>query len=84
MDYFTCTHHSNMDTVDRLHPEDLAQAAVVEAIFLYNTAQRDAMMPHEPFPHPENDRRRAEPIPAIFPNAIPPPDDGRPGAPPAE
>jgi hypothetical protein len=32
---------------------DLEQAAVVEAIFLWNTSQREAMMPRKPFPHPE-------------------------------
>ncbi|MBE7181010.1 MAG: M20/M25/M40 family metallo-hydrolase, partial [Terriglobus roseus] len=38
MDYETRTHHSDMDTVDRLHEFDLEQGAVLEAIFLYNTA----------------------------------------------
>ena len=56
MDYETRTHHSDMDTVDRLHPLDLEQAAVVEAIFLYNTSQREEMMPRKPFPHPELER----------------------------
>ncbi len=50
LDYETRTHHSDMDTVDRLHAADLAQAAVVEAIFIYNTSERDAMMPRKPFP----------------------------------
>ncbi len=44
-------------TVDRLHQADLEQAAVVEAIFLWNTSQRDAMMPRKPFPHPELDQK---------------------------
>ncbi len=69
MDYETRTHHSDMDTYDRLHAFDLEQAAVVEAIFLYNTAQRDEMMPRKPFPHPENDRQRSAPIKGIYPNA---------------
>jgi hypothetical protein len=70
MDYDTRTHHSDMDTFDRLHALDLEQAAVVEAIFLYNTAQRDEMMPRKPFPHPENDRQRSAPIKGIYPNAV--------------
>lgn len=70
MDYFSRTHHSNMDTFDRLHAFDLEQAAVVEAIFLYNTAQRDQMMPRKPFPHPETDRTRSTPIPNIYPGAV--------------
>ena len=73
MDYETRTHHSDMDTVDRLHAADLAQAAVVEAIFLYNTSERDAMMPRKPFPHPEKEKEKTAPIPGLYPNAAPPP-----------
>ncbi len=80
MDYETRTHHSDMDTYDRLHASDLEQAAVVEAIFLYNTSEREAMMPRKPLPHPENEERLAAPIPGIYPNAVPPPDDGKPEA----
>ena len=74
MDYETRTHHSNMDTYDRLHPLDLEQAAVVQAIFLYNTSERDAMMPRKPFPHPEKEKELTAPIPGIYPNAVPQPD----------
>lgn len=79
MDYETRTHHSDMDTYDRLHQADLEQSAIVEAIFLWNTSQRDAMMPRKPFPHPENERQLNAPIPGIYPNAVEPPagsDDG--------
>ena len=69
MDYQTRTHHSDMDTYDRLHEDDLEQAAVVEAIFLWNTSQRDAMMPRKPFPHPELDQKQSEPLKGIYPNA---------------
>ena len=34
LDYASRTHHSNMDTYERLQPGDLAQAATVEAIFV--------------------------------------------------
>ena len=79
MDYETRTHHSDMDTVDRLHPFDLEQGAVVEAIFLYNTSQRDAMMPRKPFPHPELEQQQSAPLVGIYPNAVvPPPDAGKP------
>jgi hypothetical protein len=71
MDYDTRTHHSNMDTFDRLHAADLQQAAVVEAIFLYNTSEREQMMPRKPFPHPELDKQRSAPIGGIYPNAGP-------------
>ena len=72
MDYDTRTHHSDMDTYDRLHAFDLEQAAVVEAIFLYNTAQRDEMMPRKPFPHPEMDKQRSAPLKGIYPGAVVP------------
>ncbi len=69
MDYETRTHHSDMDTFDRLHALDLEQGAVLEAIFLYNTSEREAMMPRKPFPHPELEHQSTEPIPGIFPNS---------------
>jgi len=72
MDYETRTHHSDMDTYDRLHAGDLEQAAIVEAIFLWNTSQREAMMPRKPYPHPENERTLSAPIPGIYPNAVVP------------
>jgi carboxypeptidase Q len=72
MDYETRTHHSDMDTYDRLHALDLEQAAVVEAIFLYNTSEREAMMPRKPFPHPELERQMTAPIKGIFPGAVEP------------
>ena len=78
MDYDTRTHHSDMDTYDRLHAFDLEQAAVVEAIFLYNTAQRDEMIPRKPFPHPEMDKQRSAPLKGIYPGAVVP-DAGKPG-----
>ncbi len=81
MDYETRVHHSDMDTNDRLHPADLEQGAIVEAIFLWNTSEREAMMPRKPFPHPEDEQRLNAPIPGLYPNAVPAPDNGKPGAP---
>lgn len=78
MDYDTRTHHSNMDTVERIHEADLKQAAVVEAIFLFNTSEREAMMPRKPFPHPEENRQRDQPLKNLFPTAVPAPDSGKP------
>jgi carboxypeptidase Q len=69
MDYETRVHHSDMDTYDRLHRDDLEQAAIVEAIFLWNTSQREAMMPRKPFPHPEEEEKLNAPIPGLYPNA---------------
>ena len=50
LDYGTRTHHSNMDVWEALRPDDLRQAAVVEAVFVYNTAMRDAMLPRKAAP----------------------------------
>jgi hypothetical protein len=69
MDYETRTHHSDMDTYDRLHEADLEQAAIVEAIFLWNTSEREAMMPRKPFPHPENEQKLSAPLDGIYPGS---------------
>jgi carboxypeptidase Q len=52
-DYETRSVHSNQDTYERLSPDDLKQAAVVEAIFLYNAAMRDDEIPRMPMPFSE-------------------------------
>ena len=70
LDYETRTHHSNMDTFERLQPADLKQAAVVEAIFVYNTAMRDQMLPRKAFPHPELRKQQTTPLKNLFPGAV--------------
>ncbi len=45
LDYDGRAHHTNLDTLERLSPEDLAQAATVLAIFLVNSADADARAP---------------------------------------
>lgn len=47
MHYFTRTHHSNMDNWDQLSGDDLSQAATIIAHFVWETAQRDEMMPRK-------------------------------------
>jgi len=69
LDYGSRTHHSNMDTYERLQPDDLAQAATVEAIFVYNTAMRDQMLTRKPLPHPELDEQRKAPLKNVMPGA---------------
>jgi carboxypeptidase Q len=71
LDYGSRTHHSNMDTYERLQPADLAQAATVEAIFVYNTAMRDQMLPRKPLPHPELEKKRSAPL-KVMPGALEP------------
>lgn len=56
IEYDTRTHHSNMDTYDHLVPSDLEQAAVIVATFVYNTAQRDEMIPRKELPKPSAQR----------------------------
>jgi carboxypeptidase Q len=69
LDYGSRTHHSNMDTYERLQPDDLAQAATVEAIFVYNTAMRDQMLPRKPLPHPELEEQQKAPLKNVMPGA---------------
>jgi hypothetical protein len=52
MDYMLRTHHSNQDTYDKLSPDDMKQMATIVASFVYNTAQRDEMIPRKPLPAP--------------------------------
>ncbi len=69
LDYGSRTHHSNMDTYERLQADDLAEAAFVEAIFVYNTAMRDQMLPRKPFPHPELEEQLQAPLKNVMPGA---------------
>jgi len=52
MDYMARTHHSNQDTYDKMVPDDMKQMATIVASFVYNTAQRDEMIPRKPLPAP--------------------------------
>ncbi len=74
LDYESRTHHSNEDVVERLQPADLKQIATVEAIFVYNAAMRDQMMPRKTLPHPELEEKRRAPL-DVFPGAVPPEDE---------
>ncbi len=48
LEFFTTTFHTNMDVYDRLVPEDLMQASVILASFVYNAAMRDQKLPRTP------------------------------------
>jgi carboxypeptidase Q len=72
LDYETRTHHSNQDVFERLQPADLKQIATVEAIFVYNAAQRDQMMPRKPLPDPDRIEKLRAPLEGIFPGAVTP------------
>lgn len=45
VDYDVRTHHTNMDTFERVRESDLKQAAVVFAAFAYQAAMRDGKFP---------------------------------------
>jgi hypothetical protein len=50
VEYDTRTHHSNMDVYDRIQADDMKQASVIMAAFVYNTAMRDKKLPRKPLP----------------------------------
>jgi len=50
MDYSTRTHHTNMDLYERVHEDDVRQAATIVAAFAYHAAHRDELLPRKPLP----------------------------------
>ena len=50
VEYDTRTHHSNQDVFDRIQADDMKQAAVIMAAFVYNTANLDEKLPRKPAP----------------------------------
>ena len=52
LEYDTRNHHSNMDVYDHLQEEDLKQAAIIVAAFVYNAAMRDTKIPRKELPLP--------------------------------
>jgi hypothetical protein len=67
-DYQTRTHHTNWDVYDRMQREDMMQASVIMAGFLYDAAMREAMFPRKampkdaaPLPLPANVGSKAAP-----------------------
>jgi carboxypeptidase Q len=53
LEYNARTHHSNMDTFDRVQRDDMVQQATVIAIFAYNAAMRDEKLPRKALPAPQ-------------------------------
>jgi hypothetical protein len=56
MDYETRTHHTNMDTYDRIQATDAMQMSAIEASMVYLTAVRPEKLPRKPLPAPQPDR----------------------------
>ena len=58
LEYNSRTHHSTMDTFDRVQRDDMVQQATVIAVFAYDAAMRDEKLPRKALPPP---RRRPAP-----------------------
>ncbi len=50
LDYRSRTHHTNMDVLDHAVRDDLVQASVIMASFLYHAANREEALPRKPMP----------------------------------
>jgi carboxypeptidase Q len=48
LDYETRAHHSSLDVYEQAIPDDLMQASVILASFVYHAATRDEMLPRPP------------------------------------
>ena len=64
LEYNSRTHHSNMDVYERAQKDDLMEAAVIMASFVYNAAMREQMMPRKPLSS-DTKLLRAEEKPAV-------------------
>ena len=58
VEYDTRTHHSNMDSYERIQEEDMRKNAVIVAAFAYHAANRDDRLPRKPVPPPSGGRGR--------------------------
>jgi hypothetical protein len=56
LEYNSRTHHSNMDTFDRVQRDEMVQQATVIAVFAYNAAMRDEKLPRKALPAPQRGR----------------------------
>ena len=57
IEYDTRTHHSNQDVFDRIQADDMKQASVIMAAFVYNAAMMDQKLPRKPAARPESSTR---------------------------
>lgn len=54
LDYNSRTHHSNMDTFDRVQRDDMVQQATVAAVFAWQAANTAEKLPRKPMPRPQS------------------------------
>lgn len=52
LDYSTRLHHTHIDSIDHVIEDDLKQASVIMAGFLYEAAMSDKKLPRKPMPTP--------------------------------
>jgi Zn-dependent M28 family amino/carboxypeptidase len=52
VEYDTMTHHTNLDSYERLQPNDMMKNATIAAAFAYLTANREEKLPRNPLPVP--------------------------------
>ncbi|MCX6546174.1 MAG: M20/M25/M40 family metallo-hydrolase [Acidobacteria bacterium] len=52
IEYSAMTHHTNLDTYERLQPNDVTRMATIAAGFAYLAANRDEKLPRKPMPAP--------------------------------
>jgi hypothetical protein len=57
MDYESRTHHTNMDTYERIQQADMEQMAIIEAFFVYQAATRPDKLPRKDLPEPRGNGR---------------------------
>ena len=50
VEYSSLTHHTNMDTYERLQPNDVMRMATISAGFAYLAANREEKLPRKPMP----------------------------------
>ena len=52
VEYGSLTHHTNLDSYERLQPSDMMKNATIAASFAYLAANRDERLPRKPLPVP--------------------------------
>lgn len=58
VEYSTRTHHTTMDTYERIQEEDMRKNAVIVASFVYHAANRENLLPRKPLPAAQGGRGR--------------------------
>ena len=72
LDYGSRTHHSNMDTYERLQPDDLGASRDRRGdLRLQHGACATRCCRAKPLPHPEQNEQRSAPLKNVMPGAEP-------------